>query len=69
MVREAQKAGLDFDDEKLEALHCCLEEADTAALQNRPIVPTIEVSSALHMLLSGRALISHLPRADQSWLS
>lgn len=65
MVREAQKAGLDFDDEKLEALHCCLEEADTTALQNQPIVPTIEVSLALHMLLIDRALTSHLPCADQ----
>jgi len=48
MVREAQKAGLDFDDEKLDALHCCLGEADEAAIQNQSTVPTIEVSSAFH---------------------
>lgn len=45
MVREAHKAGLDFDDDKLAALHCWYDDDDddeTAELSNRPI-PTIEI--------------------------
>ena len=43
MVREAQKAGLDFDEEKLEALHCYYEEPKTVEPRRQTIVPTIEV--------------------------
>lgn len=43
IVREAQRAGLNFDDEKLRALHCSYEEM-TSAENNRPTdVPTIEI--------------------------
>jgi hypothetical protein len=44
MVREAQKAGLEFDEEKLESLNCYYEEA-TAAGSHGNNVPTIEVDS------------------------
>ncbi|KAF2832288.1 hypothetical protein CC86DRAFT_340686 [Ophiobolus disseminans] len=43
MVREAQKAGLDFDEVKLEALHCCFEEPETAESQRLPLIPTIQI--------------------------
>jgi hypothetical protein len=45
MVREAQKAGLEFDEEKLESLNCCCEEP-TAAGSHANNVPTIEVDPA-----------------------
>jgi hypothetical protein len=43
MVREAQKAGLEFDDEKLKALHCAFEEAENSTTQQGSAIPTIEV--------------------------
>ncbi|KAF1846023.1 uncharacterized protein K460DRAFT_366867 [Cucurbitaria berberidis CBS 394.84] len=44
MVREAQKAGLEFDEDKLEALHCCHEDVQGTADPRRPtVVPTIEI--------------------------
>jgi hypothetical protein len=43
MVREAQKAGLDFDEEKLEALHCWYDEDKLLITQPPPDVPTIEI--------------------------
>lgn len=46
MVREAQKAGLDFDDEKLEALRCCYEEATDVVAHRQTIVPTIAIDPA-----------------------
>jgi len=45
MVREAQKAGLEFDEDKLEALGCCLQESHMGG-QNHNNVPTIEVDPA-----------------------
>ncbi|KAH7069438.1 hypothetical protein FB567DRAFT_224212 [Paraphoma chrysanthemicola] len=44
MVREAIKAGLEFDEEKLEALHCLCDD-DEETFQSRPEanVPTIEI--------------------------
>ncbi|OAL06911.1 hypothetical protein IQ06DRAFT_210024 [Phaeosphaeriaceae sp. SRC1lsM3a] len=46
MVREAQKAGLDFDEEKLEALHCYYDEDEFLATQPQMDVPTIEIDPA-----------------------
>lgn len=43
MVREAQKAGLEFDEEKLEALHCCHEDSTKLADRRQTLVPTIEI--------------------------
>jgi hypothetical protein len=43
MVREAQKAGLDFDEEKLDALHCWYDEDEYLDAQNQAGVPTIEI--------------------------
>ncbi|KAH8726273.1 hypothetical protein GQ44DRAFT_571521, partial [Phaeosphaeriaceae sp. PMI808] len=43
MVREAQKAGLEFDEEKLEALHCYLDESESVDAGRQTLVPTIEV--------------------------
>jgi len=54
MVREAQRAGLNFDEEKLHALNCCPdenwepEEYDEKAEEEQPqdlIIPQIEVST------------------------
>ncbi|KAL5117192.1 hypothetical protein ACEQ8H_004880 [Pleosporales sp. CAS-2024a] len=44
MVREAQKAGLEFDEEKLEALHCWYDEEERVKPQTH--VPTIEIDPA-----------------------
>lgn len=44
MVREARKAGLDFDDEKLEALYCCYEDSDDLVDQRGPAIPTIQIN-------------------------
>jgi hypothetical protein len=46
MVREAQKAGLEFDDEKLEALHCCHEDRTFGEQRRQTIVPAIAVDPA-----------------------
>ncbi|EDU45471.1 repeatdomain containing protein [Pyrenophora tritici-repentis] len=46
MVREAQKAGLEFDEEKLEALGCYLEESHISGGKTHINVPTIEVAPA-----------------------
>jgi hypothetical protein len=43
MVREAQKAGLDFDEEKLEALHCWYGDTEWLESQPQTNVPTIEI--------------------------
>lgn len=43
MVREAQKAGLEFDEEKLEALHCCHEDRTFGEPRRQTIVPIIAV--------------------------
>ncbi|KAJ4370380.1 hypothetical protein N0V83_004898 [Neocucurbitaria cava] len=44
MVREAQKAGLEFDEDKLEALHCCHEDPNAAINARRQtVVPIIAV--------------------------
>ncbi|KAF1360344.1 hypothetical protein EJ07DRAFT_116892 [Lizonia empirigonia] len=43
MVREAQKAGLEFDEEKLEALHCCHEDRTFGDARRQTIVPIIAV--------------------------
>jgi hypothetical protein len=43
MIREAEKAGLEFDDEKLEALHCWYDETEYLASQHQTNVPTIEI--------------------------
>jgi hypothetical protein len=44
MVREAQKAGLEFDEEKLEALNCCHEEPITLGGRRQPDVPAIAIN-------------------------
>lgn len=46
MVREAQKAGLEFDEEKLVALDCCHEDAVNGTVKPYDNVPTIEVDPA-----------------------
>ena len=46
MVREAQKAGLEFDEDKLEALGCCYEEATLVEGRQPTIAPTIEIDPA-----------------------
>jgi hypothetical protein len=46
MVREAQKAGLEFDELKLEALMCCYEEATTSASKSHNDIPTIDIAFA-----------------------
>jgi hypothetical protein len=46
MVREAQKAGLEFDESKLEALMCCYEEAATGANKGHNDIPAINVAVA-----------------------
>ena len=47
MVREAQKAGLEFDEDKLEDLHCWHEGAQETSDSHRPpVVPTIEIDPA-----------------------
>lgn len=43
MVREAQKAGLEFDEQKLEALHCCYEESTASHNRRQTVVPSIEI--------------------------
>jgi hypothetical protein len=43
MVREAQKAGLDMDEEKLEALNCWYDEDEYLATRPQADVPTIEI--------------------------
>ena len=43
MVREAQKAGLEFDEEKLEALNCCHEDRTFGGPRRQTIVPAIAV--------------------------
>jgi hypothetical protein len=54
MVREAQKAGLEFDEEKLEALSCCHEDAMPGG-RAQDNVPTIEVDPASPSLIDGDA--------------
>ncbi|KAF1838304.1 hypothetical protein BDW02DRAFT_517022 [Decorospora gaudefroyi] len=44
MVREAQKAGLEFDQEKLEALHCCYEGPTAIGPSSQNNVPSIDVN-------------------------
>lgn len=46
MVREAQKAGLEFDEDKLEALHCCHEDRSFGGPRRPTIVPAIAVDPA-----------------------
>src|SRR5690242_21292283 len=46
MVREAQKAGLEFDEEKLTALNCCHEEKASDGLKPQTIIPAIEIDPA-----------------------
>jgi hypothetical protein len=46
MVREAQKAGLDFDEDKLEALSCCHEEPTTTASRAQNSIPMISIDPA-----------------------
>jgi hypothetical protein len=47
MVREAQKAGLDFDEEKLDALHCWYEDEPVPTNDSRRVVvPTIAIDPA-----------------------
>ena len=46
MVREAQKAGLEFDEEKLEALNCCHEDRTFGGPQRQTIVPQIAIDPA-----------------------
>ncbi|KAF3038821.1 hypothetical protein E8E12_006145 [Didymella heteroderae] len=43
MVREAQKAGLEFDEEKLEALNCCYEDRTYGGPRRQTVAPTIEI--------------------------
>ncbi|KAH6612650.1 hypothetical protein C7974DRAFT_369601 [Boeremia exigua] len=54
MVREAQKAGLEFDEEKLEALHCCHEDRTFGGLKH-PVVPAIAVNPASPLLADGQS--------------
>ncbi|OCK75851.1 hypothetical protein K432DRAFT_429139 [Lepidopterella palustris CBS 459.81] len=44
MVREAQKAGLRFDEVKMRALNCCPEEMQEE--RRKPIIPQIEIDPA-----------------------
>ncbi|CAN9423683.1 unnamed protein product [Alternaria alternata] len=46
MVREAQKAGLDFDEDKLEALSCCHEEPTTTVSRAQNNIPMIAIDPA-----------------------
>jgi hypothetical protein len=46
MVREAQKAGLEFDEDKLEALNCCHEDRTFGGPRRQTIVPQIAVDPA-----------------------
>lgn len=46
MVREAAKAGLDFDEEKMDALHCWYDEDEFLATKPQIDVPTIEIDPA-----------------------
>lgn len=46
MVREAQKAGLEFDEEKLAALNCCHEDKASDGLKPQTIIPAIEIDPA-----------------------
>lgn len=43
MVREAAKSGLDFDEEKMDSLHCWYDEDEFLATQPQIDVPTIEI--------------------------
>lgn len=43
MVHEAQKAGLEFDKQKLEALNCCHEDRTFGEPRSPTIVPTIAI--------------------------
>jgi hypothetical protein len=43
MVREAMKAGLEFDEEKLEALHCWYDDEEDIEPQLQMNVPTIAI--------------------------
>lgn len=53
MVREAQKAGLEFDEQKLEALNCCHEDDMPSVVQTQDQVPTIEVDPASPLPIEG----------------
>jgi hypothetical protein len=46
MVREAQKAGLEFDEEKLEALHCCHEDHITPEVKRQMAIPSVAIHPA-----------------------
>ncbi|KAI4918056.1 hypothetical protein J4E90_002436 [Alternaria incomplexa] len=46
MVREAQKAGLDFDEDKLAALSCCHEEPTTNVSRAQNNIPMIAIDPA-----------------------
>ncbi len=47
MVREAQRAGLEFDEDKLDALNCCYEESTINKDTRQPnVAPTIEIDPA-----------------------
>lgn len=46
MVREAQKAGLEFDEDKMEALNCCHEDRDLGGMRRQTVVPAIAVEPA-----------------------
>lgn len=55
MVREAQKAGLEFDDEKLEALNCCHEDRTFGGPRRQTIAPTIAIDPGSPDLENGHA--------------
>ncbi|KAF2133922.1 hypothetical protein P153DRAFT_330549 [Dothidotthia symphoricarpi CBS 119687] len=45
MVYEAQKAGLQFDEEKLEMLHCCDYESEAVEIHRQVGIPAIEIDT------------------------
>jgi hypothetical protein len=45
MVREATKAGLDFDEEKLNALNCYYDDHEELEVQPHTDIPTIEIDA------------------------
>ncbi|KAF3049464.1 hypothetical protein E8E11_009419 [Didymella keratinophila] len=53
MVREAQKAGLEFDEDKLEALNCCHEDRTFGGPRHQTIAPTIAIDPGSPALDNG----------------
>ncbi|KAL8832164.1 MAG: hypothetical protein Q9191_000437 [Dirinaria sp. TL-2023a] len=65
MVREAQKAGLEFDQGKMRALRCCEDQSDwvnAASKANKPPIPEVQVTRPTDLFRS-----PHSDQAQSGW--